>query len=308
MNRFTKHEVMRDHIAEALELFENFKQGEALDYQCHYLVGKFYQEEKDVRKAYGVYLNAIKRFNKAVQKNPSLRSENEELAYSFALNLMTLQSNPVDPEVEVCFKIIKKSFPLHLKRIEFENEMAKPAPDKLRIKQLAEEIRKLRDDDEKETAAAAPKTEQAKPTAAEPQQPQVGEIKASPAVEVAKDEKPAELKPPEPKPGEPKGIFSKLFNELSPAATGLSGLKAQDVKNPKSGGEKTGKIESFVIAPNRQEASFMTFHNNQWEGPYTLTQIRTMGFLERTSWVCRTGSQQVIQAYEVPDLQPLFQK
>ena len=104
------------------------------DLQCHYLVGKYYQEAKDNRKAYQVYLNAIKRFNQYVVKNPDLKSENVELAYSVALNLMTLQSSPFDPELEKCFKNIRKSYPLHVKRIEFENEMAKPAPDKVRIR------------------------------------------------------------------------------------------------------------------------------------------------------------------------------
>src|SRR5579859_701892 len=112
LNRFTKHEVVKDHIAEALKLFDSIANADAFDLQCHYLVGKYYQEERDLRKAYQVYLNAVKRFNQYTGKNPNMKSENTELAYSVALNLMTLQSNPVDPQVELCFRLIRKSFPL----------------------------------------------------------------------------------------------------------------------------------------------------------------------------------------------------
>ena len=96
LNRFTKHETMESHIAEALALFETIDHTEAFDLQCHYLVGKYYQEVKDFRKAYQVYLGAIKHFNRYVGKNPDLKSDNVELAFSVALNLMTLQSNPID--------------------------------------------------------------------------------------------------------------------------------------------------------------------------------------------------------------------
>src|SRR5258708_6575378 len=151
LNRFTKEETQADHISEALGLFETMDHTNAFDLQCHYLVGKYYQEERDFRKAYQVYLNAIKHFNQYVEKNPELKSDNAKLVYSISLNLMTLKLPPADPELEKCFKNIRKSYPLHIKRIEFENEMGKPAPDKARIKQLAEEIRKLKAEEEKET-------------------------------------------------------------------------------------------------------------------------------------------------------------
>lgn len=282
LNRFTQQEVGSEHIAEALKIFEAVQNAETLDLQCHYLVGKYYQEDKDARKAYQVYLNAIRRFNQVVGKNPDLKSENAELAYSVALNLMNLQWNPVAPEVEVCFKILRKSFPLHLKRIEFEQEMAKPAPDKTRIKQLAEEIRKLKAEEEREQETAAPKETRA----ASPVQmaPQAGASKAK----------------------EPKGIFSKLFSELAPSSVGLSLEPGPQGKS--EGGESK---DSFKLAPPVEQANhgsaFMVFHDDHWEGPYTVSQLKTMGFLRHATWVCRDGSQQVMQAYEVSDLQPLFQ-
>ncbi len=288
LNRFTKQQMSQDHMAEALKLFEDIAETETFDLQCHYLVGKYYQEERDTKRAYRVYLHAIKRFNQLVMKSPDLKSENAELAYSVALNLMTLQTNPIAPEVETCFKIIRKSFPLHLKRIEFENEMAKPAPDKARVKQLSEEIRKLRAEEEKEIPASSP----AKKTTQE-----------------APVEKSAA--PPEPKPKEGKGIFSKLFSELSPDSLGLS--ESGEPGSPKAQAKPEGgdRVDSFKLhlpteAANNGSA-FLVFHDDKWEGPFTISQLRTMGFLRHATWVCRDGSQQVLQAYEVPDLQPLFQ-
>lgn len=293
LNRFTRQEIMVDHIAEALKLYEAIANADFFDMQCHYLVGKYYQEEKDSRKAYRVYLHATKRFNQLALKSPGMRSDNAELAYSVALNLMTLQSNPVDPEVEVCFKILRKSFPLHLKRIEFENEMAKPAPDKARVKQLADEIRKLRAEEEKETA------ETVKEAKADPAPVKIE--RAEPAETVSAQTSPAAAKPKE-----PKGIFSKLFTELSPTAMGLSA--APGSHSPKAdGGPESFKLAMPVAETSASGSAFLVFHEDQWEGPYTTSQLRTLGFLRHGTWVCRDGSQQVLQAYEVPDLQSLFQ-
>lgn len=298
LNRFTKHEAVEEHVGEALRMFEAIASADSFDFQCHYLVGKYFQEEKDIRKAYGVYLNAIRRFNRTALKDPGIRADNSEIAYSVALNVMTLQSNPVDPEVEVCFKILRKSFPLHLKRIEFENEMAKPAPDKFRIKILADEIKKLRAEDEKASAAPA---EESKGTLAK-------EDKASAQPAVEKGSAPAASSSGSAAHAkEPKGIFSKLFNELSPGAVGITG--AGPVKQHSGGDEKT---DSLKMAPPQEALEkvsvFMVYHKDQWEGPYTTAQLKSMGFLESGTWICRMGSQQVVQAYEVPDLQSFFHK
>ncbi len=292
LNRFTKHETIKDHITEALGMFENIARAESFDLQCHYLVGKYYQEDRDTRKAYQVYLYAIQRFNDYVVENPDLKSENTELAYSIALNLMTLQLNPVDPEVERCFKIIRKSFPLHLKRIELEHEMAKPAPEKAKIKQLGEAIRKLKaQEEEKEKENPAPAPAEEKITAPE-------EAKAP---------------EPKPKPKDGKGINSKLFRDLSLDPMGFAELTKKVDLRPDLMPEKPGYMDSFQLSPlpdsQAHGPAFMVYHeeHNHWEGPYSPDQLRNMGFLKPASWVCRAGSDQVIQAYESPDLQVLFQ-
>jgi hypothetical protein len=278
LNRFTKHEVMENHITEALELFAGVENTDTLDLQCHYLVGKYYQENKDFRKAYQIYLTAIKRFNQYVGKNPDHKSDNAELAYSISLNLMTLQSNPIDPEVEKCFKLIHKSYPLHVKRIEFENEMAKPAPDKGRLKQLVDEIRKLKTEDEKESSTST------------------NEKSANPSV---------------PKLVEKEDVFSKLFRVPTLFPKDLSGLPKTDIQTPQTRPEKEEKKDFFKLTPisqfSDQSTTFMIFQNGDWEGPFTLSQLRSMGSLKPTTWVCRVGSELVSQAYEVPVLHHLIQ-
>ena len=277
LNRFIKHEIKENHVAEALGMFETLQDSDTFDLQCHYLVGKYYQEDKDNRKAYQVYLNAIRRFNEYVGENPDLKSDNVELAYSIALNLMTLQANPVDPELEKCFKIIRKSFPMHLKRIEYENEMAKPAPDKARIQQLAEEIRKLKAQEEKEIPGSAS----------------------------VKDGSPASSKT-----GEKEDIFTRLFRVPVPVGKELDELTKDDNRMRKLMSEKNDQDEFLKISPVTEfsdpKSSFMVFRNDKWEGPFNLSQLRAMGNLDPGSWVCRVGSQLVNQAYEVPDLHSLI--
>ena len=277
LNRFTKNETMAAHITEALRLFATIENSDAFDLQCHYLVGKYHQEGKDHRKAYQTYLGAIRRFNQFVGENPDHKSDNAELAYSIALNLMNLQSSPVDPEVEKCFKIIRKSFPLHLKSIELENEMGKPAPDPARIKQLGEEVRKLRAEEDKETSE--PKPAPAKEKSAEP--------------------------PPASKRADEEDIFTKLFR-VPPL-----GLEKTTDPKPLLLSEEWEKKDSLKLTPVVQSSengsAFMVFRNNEWEGPFTLAQLRSMGRLDPATWVCRVGSQLVTQAYEAPDLHRLIQ-
>jgi tetratricopeptide (TPR) repeat protein len=290
LNRFTHHEVVKTHMTEALTLFGSIENSDAFDLQCHYLVGKYYQEEKDNRKAYQVYLNAIKRFNEYVSKNPGQRSDNAELAYSVALNLMNLQLNPVDPALEKCFKILRKSYPLHLKSIELENEMAKPAPSKERIKQLSAEIKQLRDEENKET------TEPVKSAAKEPVKETVKETTTTKSSGPVQDN-----------PAEQKGIFSKLFMDLSPAVLGKSVLLTQNTHNQSASEMEAFKMSPVSDSPERQTA-FMMYLDDEWKGPFTLQQIRNMTYLDPATWVCRSGSEQVVQAYEVPDLQPFFKQ
>jgi tetratricopeptide (TPR) repeat protein len=289
LNRFTNREAVEGHMGEILRMFDRISQEEPFDLQCHYLVGKYHQEMGDYRQAYQVYLNALRRFNRYVGKNPDLKSDNVELAYSVALNLMTLQSNPVDPEVERCFKIIRKSFPLHLKRIELENEMAKPAPDRARIKALTEEVRRFKTEEDKNLPEAAPESREAPakkvpPTAEEPA--------ARPPVHA------------------PKALFSKIFSDLAPEAVGLSGAKAGNPREGKTQPPEGEKMDFLKLPPpsdfSDQGFGFMAYLQDRWEGPFTPSQLHSKGFLRPVTWVCRVGSQQVLQAYEVPDLHRFF--
>lgn len=295
LSRFSGQEIQEDHIVEALALFETIAQTDAFDLQCHYLVGKYYQEDKNVRKAYRVYLEAIRRFNEHVGQNPELKSENAELAYSIALNVMALQSNPTDPELEKCFKIIRRSFPLHVKRFELENEMAKPAPDKARVKQLAAEVKKLKAEEDQENQP---------PVAAEEMKTASFNVRAE-VKEIPEEKKTASFKVREEPKEEKKDIFSRLLSTHIPVPqAGGQGGDTKAGKSERWDALKLSPVSEFAH-PN---ASFMVFHNGHWEGPYTPTQLRTMDFFKPATWVCRSGSQQVLQAYEAPELMSIFQQ
>jgi hypothetical protein len=334
LNRFTKHEAMEEHVAEAMRLFAAIESAEFFDLQCHYLVGKYHQEVQDHRKAYQIYLNAIKRFNRQSVRNPELKAENAELAYSITLNLLALQSDPIDPELEICFKLIRKSLPLHLKRVELENEMSKPAPDPARVKKLAEEVKALKAEEEKSALALAEAKQQALAIAeAKKVEGLVTEQKETPAVakdvEVVKGSHESVVPKAEPKEAsapsngkethstptkrasaatnDGQGLFSKLFAELSPDAMGLAG----PVKMGAQGGKAKGdKQDALTISPlydyTEKGSTFMAYHGDQWEGPYTAMELRKMDFFQPSTWVCRVGNQQVLQAYEVPEIAPLF--
>jgi len=336
LNRFTKHEAMEEHVAEALRLFAAIESSEFFDLQCHYLVGKYHQEIQDHRKAYQTYLNAIKRFNRQSVKSPELKADNAELAYSISLNLLALQSDPIDPELEICFKLIRKSLPLHLKRVELENEMSKPAPDPARVKKLSEEVKALKAEDEKAALALAEAKQQAlaiaeAKKAEEPQMEHketpavVKEVetvkgnhdKAVPATQQKEEPVPSNGKETHPAPAKKatasaaggQGLFSKLFAELSPDAMGLSGPVKMGAQGGKAGkGDK--QQDALTISPlydyTEKGSTFMAYHGDQWEGPYTAMELRKMDFFQPSTWVCRVGNQQVLQAYEVPEIAPLF--
>jgi hypothetical protein len=283
LNRFTKQETDANNSLEALKLFETIDPMAAFDLQCHYLVGKYYQEDKNYRKAYQVYLEAIKRFNQFVGKNPHFKTENEELAYSISLNLMTLQANPVDPELETCFSILRKSYPLHLKRVELENEMAKPAPDQARIKQLTTEIRQLRAEEESK-------------------EQEEEKIQAAPE---EKAPEPSAITPPE-----KEDMLTKLFRVPTPDPQKLTEWVNMDIQKQQKMSEPGKKADPLKFSPlagtSEHSSVFMVFRNNDWEGPLTIAQLRSSGPLSSDTWVCRVGSQLVTQAYEVPDLHSLI--
>jgi tetratricopeptide (TPR) repeat protein len=316
LNRFMKHETAEEHIAEALHAFEGIDHTHAFDIQTHYLVGKYYQEIKDNRRAYQVYLDAIKRFNRYVGTNPNLKSDNAESAYSIALNLMTLQSNPVDPELRQCFKILRKSYPLHLKRIELENEMSKPAPDPTRIWELKNEILSLKG--EEESASSSPAQE--KMAASSIAKPEEQEARLSPPVD-----EPARVEEKTPV-NEP--VQAVMVSPPSEPAQAAKEKHKDPKKEIQAGSKEPGKgrkknvqtielspgdgenLDFLKLSPTFEKSSpdtfFMVYKDESWEGPYTPLQLSSKGFLKPETWVCRAGSQHVTQAYEVPDLLLLF--
>jgi len=159
--------------------------------------------------------------------------------------------------------------------------MAKPAPDPVRIHQLTEEVRRLKAEEDKETLAATKEKENAKASKEAPLNSSVS------------------------KPTEKEDIFTKLFRVPSPFS------KEWVNQTPKITALQDEKDDFFKLSPvsesSDQGSSFMVFRNNDWEGPFNLSQLRSMGPLNPTTWVCRVGSQLVTQAYETPDLHPLIQ-
>ena len=108
---------------------------------------------------------------------------------------------------------------------------------------------------------------------------------------------------------EAKGFFSPLFTQLAPAAVGLAGPGAGKGKDDKrSQGEGMPSSESLTLAGHFEagDKAFMAFHNDQWEGPFSIEKLKDMHFLQPDTWICRAGSQMVMQAYEAPELRTLL--
>ncbi len=304
LNRFTRHESTQQHITEALALFDTIDPQQSFDLQCHYLVGKYFQEERNFRKAYQVYLGAIKLFNRYIGLNPNLKSDNAELAYSMAINVITLQSHPIDQEIASCFKILRKSYPLHLKRIELDNELAKPAPDKSRIQQLKEQIQHLKDDEELiASVTTAKKRERAvtplpREEEKKKKEPEVNQKSDSPISTDGRKNKQED---------QTKSVQSQPLSTASP-----NGKKKKDDGNPEITAEESENLDflklSPYLQPSKQASAFMVYQGDQWEGPYTSSLLKEKGILKHDTWVCREGSQHVTQAYEVPDLAQLIKE
>jgi hypothetical protein len=146
------------HLAEALALHEELTKTDLFDPQIYYLVGRYYQG-KDNLKAQKVYLAGVQHFNHHVAKHPNLKSDYIDVTYAIALNYVTLQYGQTHPDLEKFFKTIRKSYPIHNKRVELENELRKPNPDKALIKQLAQELNELKDATEELQAKKRPSKE-----------------------------------------------------------------------------------------------------------------------------------------------------
>jgi hypothetical protein len=292
LNRSTNKQIAESHIAEALKLFKTIENAEGFDIECHYLVGKYYQEDEDNHKAHQIYLNTIKRFNQQAALNPNVGSETSETAYTIALNLIILQPTPAEPELEKYFKFIQKSYALYVKRFELEKEMANPEPDQEKIKQLKNEIQKLKTEDEKGDSAAA-KEEAGPSKSAEEKETLVS------AKEKTTNTSFSKMK-------DKNDIFTKLLKVPSPFSEHSNPLKDNSKKAEKLPENK----DFFFLSPVSEVSegvSFMVFLNHNWDGPFTISQLRTNKHLDKNTWVCKVGSQLVTQAYEVSDLQSLIE-
>src|SRR5581483_119001 len=142
-SHFTLEDTPKPHLTEALGLYEAAAQSDHYDPSVYYLVGRYWQDKDDL-KAQKVYLAGVQHFNRYVEKNPALKSDYVELAYALALNFLTHQYGQIQPDLDKFFKTIRKSYPLHNKRVELENELRKPSPDHGLIKQLTQELRELK--------------------------------------------------------------------------------------------------------------------------------------------------------------------
>ncbi len=110
LNHYFNHKnTAQLHVVEAVNQFENIDHSEVLDLEVFYLMGKYYQDQ-DNEKAAQVYLKGIKKYNEFAAKNYALRHESVEMAFSIALNLLSLEKNQADPELEKFFKIVRQTY------------------------------------------------------------------------------------------------------------------------------------------------------------------------------------------------------
>jgi tetratricopeptide (TPR) repeat protein len=144
VSHFTLEGIPQAHLKEALAHYEEVIRADLFDPQIYYLVGRYYLD-KDSLKAQTVYLAGVQHFNQFVEKSPGLKSDYVEMAYAIALNFVTLQYGQIHPDLEKFFKIIRKSYPLHNKRVELENALRNPDANQGRIKQLTHELRELKE-------------------------------------------------------------------------------------------------------------------------------------------------------------------
>lgn len=113
---------------------------------------------------------------------------------------------------------------------------------------------------------------------------------------------------------EQEGLLSDLFSNHPPVSNRISKLLVwakSDLKTLQEMDKKEERPLQTVLTPSQADevaTGFMAYQNNQWAGPYSPSQLLTMGFMTPTSWVCPAGSQQVSRAADLPELLPLFQR
>jgi hypothetical protein len=142
-NHFALDGIPDEHLMEALGLYEELAGADHFDPQVYYLVGRYYHP-KDNLKAQTVYLNGVRHFNRYVEKNPGIKADHVDLAYAIALNFVALQYGQIHPDLDKFFKIVRKSYPLHNKWMELENELRKTEPDPDLVKRLAQDLREIK--------------------------------------------------------------------------------------------------------------------------------------------------------------------
>jgi len=109
---FNHQAVAETHLIEAVNQFDNIVHADIFDLEIYYLMGKYYQGMDD-HKARQVYIDGITKFNRYIEKNPGLKHDYVETAFSMALNLLALKSSHIDPELERFFKSIRKTYLKH---------------------------------------------------------------------------------------------------------------------------------------------------------------------------------------------------
>ncbi len=128
---------------ESVEWFENNDFSDLFDPEFYYLMGRYYHRNND-EKAKVLYLRDIREFNRYIEMNPYLKKDFMELALATVLHLMTLQPDHCDPEIVKFFDSVHKCYPLHVKRVKLENEIEKSGAGSSRVKQMSDEIKKLK--------------------------------------------------------------------------------------------------------------------------------------------------------------------
>ena len=106
---FTHQAAAQSHLTEAVNQFENIVHSDIFDLEIYYLMGKYYHGQ-DNEKAKSVYRQGIHKFNQYIAQNPTLKHEYVELAFGIAMNLLALESNQTDPELDLFFKTVRKTY------------------------------------------------------------------------------------------------------------------------------------------------------------------------------------------------------
>ena len=110
---------------------------------------------------------------------------------------------------------------------------------------------------------------------------------------------------------ETRGLASNLFSTHPPMAERLKRLMnwaKADLSVLKKARPKEVKQEKDTGDEKREASKFFANQEGNWKGPFTPTQLLTMGLMTPSTWVCPAGSESVTRAGDIPLLLPLFEK